>query len=222
MTTIKPYRPILYVIIIFVLISICFFIFYPAVINSNLYTAIAAFLVGLFAIFLYIKQKEDQKRDVANLIIAEIRQAERLINQFKKDGVTNSISYKLLPTNNWIKYNYLFIKDLDQDEIEQINNFYNHCFILDKAIDQISISHELENKSRAIHHFISLIAKESLGNEQVFNTNRDNFLGLIQKDKFVFMPDAPTKAIAQALSNISFITTSTVGAKLKKIARIGA
>lgn len=182
--------------------------------------AIATFLVGLFAIYLYIKQKEDQKRDAANVIIAEIRQAERLIDQFKKRGVGNDTPYQLLPSNNWVKYNYLFINDLDQDEIEHINNFYSQCFVLDKAIDQINIAHELRNKSEAIHHHISLIAKESFGDESIFKNNKDNFLKLIQKDGFSFSPDAPMFSIGKVFNNINLITTSTVGAKLKKIARI--
>lgn len=220
MSNIKPYKSILYVAGIFILISVYIFFLYPNFINSNLYNAVATFLVGLFAIYLYIKQKEDQKRDAANVIIAEIRQAERLIDQFKKSGISNDISYKLLPSNNWVKYNYLFINDLDQDEIEQINNFYSQCFVLDKAIDQINISHELKNKSVAIHHHISLIAKESFGDETTFNNNKNNFLKLIHKDGFAFRPDAPTLSIIKALNNINLVTTSTVGAKLKKIAQI--
>ncbi|MDO8443600.1 MAG: hypothetical protein Q7S78_01255 [Candidatus Azambacteria bacterium] len=220
MLNIKPYKSIMYVAGIFTLISIYLFFFYPNFTNSNLYTAIATFLVGLFAIYLYITQKEDQKKDAANVIIAEIRQAERLIDQFKKSGISNDISYKLLPSNNWAKYNYLFINDLDQDEIEQINNFYSQCFVLDRAIDQINISHELENKSRAIHHYISLIAKESSGDKITFNTNKDNFLKLINEDTTTFRPGAPISSIIKALNNINLITTSMVGSRLKKIARI--
>lgn len=220
MSNIKPYKSILCVAGIFIFISGSIFFFYPNFINSNFYTAVATFLVGLFAIYLYIKQKEDQKRDAANVIIAEIRQAERLIDQFKKSGIANDISYKLLPSNNWVKYNYLFINILDQDEIEQINNFYNQCFVLDKAIDQINISHELKNKSEAIHFHLSLIAKESFGNQKTFDKNKNQFIKLIQKDGFTFRPDAPTLSIVQALSNINFVTTSTVGAKLKNVAQI--
>ncbi len=220
MTNIKPYRSIIYVAVVFVSVSIIIFYLHPDFTKSNLYTAIATFIVGLFAIYLYITQKEDKKRDAANVIIAEIRQAERLIDQFKKRGVSNDISYQLLPSNNWVKYNYLFINDLDQDEIEQINNFYSQCFVLDKAIDQINISHELKNKSQAVHHHISLIAKESLGNEETFGINKNNFIKIISGDEFTFRPNAPVMSIVKALNNINLITTSTIGAKLKKIAKV--
>lgn len=197
-------------------------IFYvlKGILKYDLFSALSTFVVGSIAILLYVKQRKDQKRDAANVIIAEIRQAERLINQFKKNGISNDISYQLLPSNNWTKYNYLFINDLDQDEIEQINNFYSQCIVLDKEIDQINISHELKNKSLAMHNYISLIAKESMGNEEIFKTNKENYIKLMNKDIFTFRPEAPLVSIAKALNNIDLITTSSIGAKLKKIAQI--
>lgn len=194
--------------------------FFRGILKYDLLSALATFVVGTIAILLYVKQRKDQKRDAANVIIAEIRQAERLIDQFKKRGVSNDILFKILPSNNWKKYNYLFINDLDQDEIEQINNFYSQCLVLDNAIDQINISHDLKYKSIAIHKNISLIAKESLGNKEVFELNKTNFLKLIESDSYTFHAGAPAKSIATALNNINLITTSTIGAKLKSIAQI--
>jgi len=66
---IKPYKSIFYFATLFIVVSSLLFYFYPIIADSNIYTAIATFLVGLFAIYLYIKQKEDQRRDAANLIL---------------------------------------------------------------------------------------------------------------------------------------------------------
>ncbi len=83
--------------------------------NNNI--GVATFLVGFFAIFIYLKQKWDYKRDAASIILMEIRNAEKVIDLMKKHGVAISESMeKLLPSNNWIKYNYLFIKNFDRDE----------------------------------------------------------------------------------------------------------
>lgn len=188
--------------------------------NSNFFVALATLFVGGFAIYLYKRQKADSRRDAANVILAEIRQAERMIDEFKNNGIGNDVVYKLLPSNNWIKHNYLFINDLDSDEIDQINSFYNQCFVLDRTIDQNHISHELANKSVAIHQTLSVIAKESNGNKVFFDQAKKNYLDLILDDGYAFRPDATLRSINKALNNIRFITTSTVGAKLKKIAKI--
>lgn len=218
MKQIKDYKLIWVASIIFIIISAFLYYFIPEFATSNLFTAIATFIVGCFAIGIYLQQKIDQKRDAANVILAEIRYAERLIDQFKNSGIASDIQYQLLPSNNWNKYNYLFINNLDQDEISEINNFYNQCFILDRALDQISISYELKHKSMAIHNTISIIAKESLGSKENFDQNKNNFIKLIDSDTYAFRPGSPLNAITKTLNNTRFITTSTAGAKLKNIA----
>ena len=218
MKYLKNYRLLWIAVSIFVMLSALLYFFVPDFAKSNLYTAIATFIVGCFAIGLYIQQKIDQKRDSANVILSEIRYAEGLIDRFKTAGVSTDITYQLLPNNHWGKYNFLFIKDLDQDETTEINNFYNQCFILDKALDQISVYHELKHKSQVVHQTLSTIAKESLGNEQIFKTNKKAYLEIIEKDPYVFRADAPINAVVKTLNNIRFVTTSTAGSKLKDIA----
>jgi len=216
---IKKYKVIGLIIGIFIVVSLILYKFIPELIQSNILIALVTFIVGCFAIGLYISQKVDEKRDAANVILAEIRYAEKLIDQLKNSGISNDIQYQILPSNSWGKYGYIFINELDQDEIGEINNFYNQCFIMDRALDQVNISYELKHKSQAIHTQISVIAKESLGNMDLFEQNKNNFVRLIDNDTYTFRPIAPINAIAKTLNNIRFVTTSTAGAKLKSIAQ---
>lgn len=188
--------------------------------NSNFFVGLITLIVGGVAIFIYIKQKRDQKRDAANIILMEIRYAEKLIERFTAGGIVMDLQNKIIPTNNWYKYNYLFVQDLDIDEIDQLNNFYNQCSLIDKSIEQLNINKQLEQKSQAIHQVLIQLAKESIGNEAVYVLNRDVFLNIVNREIYVFRPDAPTKTIDNAMANIRFIMTSTVGAKLKNIAGI--
>lgn len=80
--------------------------------NDNI--GLVTLIVGGVAIYLYTQQKKDYKRDAASIILMEIRHAEKIIDQLKQGGSTEPV---LLPTNNWTKYNYLFIKDLDRERI---------------------------------------------------------------------------------------------------------
>lgn len=95
-------------------------------------------LVGGSAIYLYLKQKADQKRDAASLILQEIRYAEQQI-RIARDRESNfPLADKLLPTNSWHNNINLFIKDLKETEIDLISRFYSHANYLDIVIGIIS------------------------------------------------------------------------------------
>jgi len=176
-------------------------------------------VVGGYALFIYIKQKVDYRRDAANIILMEIRSAEAVISHIKSTGILN-LNYQILPSNSWYKYNYLFIKKLDKDEIDILNNFYNQCELLDKMLCQVnSLPQQLKDKGCHIQKYLTNIAKEALS-EADYNIKRTLFLEIVNKEKYWFEPEAPKEAIRNTLNNINFITTTTSGQKLKKIARI--
>lgn len=188
--------------------------------NSNFFIALITLTVGGFAIGLYIRQKRDFKRDAANIILMEIRHAEKEAERMKAVGVESSNTVKIiLPTNNWIKHNYLFIKDLDRDELDLINNFYNQCSAIDGALSQMSISKQLEQKGSCIHNILVQIAKDAISQAD-FDNKKKNFLDIIHDEAYVFRPDAPLNTIIKGLNNLTMITTSTAGGKLKKIAKL--
>jgi c-di-AMP phosphodiesterase-like protein len=218
MKNIKPYKTIFIATIIFIFISTCVFVFFDKM--ANLYTAIATFIVGLFAIGLYIKQQEDQKRDAANIILMEIRYAEKMIEKFTASAVIMDLQNKIIPINNWYKYNYLFTQELDTDEINQLNNFYNQCLLIDKSIEQLSIGKQLEEKANIIQKALVDLAKESDGDKNLYEVNKTKLLNIVNNEAYTFSPSAPQNTISAAVGNIGTITTSTTGAKLKKIAKL--
>ena len=93
---------------------------------------IVTLFVGGLAIYLYYKQKIENKRDAAKLILQEIRYAEQQIRSFRDSG-SYPLSTKLLPTNNWHNKINLFIKDLNESEIDLISRFYS---LVNKISDQ--------------------------------------------------------------------------------------
>jgi type II secretory pathway component PulF len=62
--------------------------------NDNL--GAVTFVVGFLAIYLYLKQRRDRKRDAARLILQEIRYAEQQIRNFRI-AQSYSLASKLLP-----------------------------------------------------------------------------------------------------------------------------
>lgn len=222
----NSYNSLFIVVLIFIVITVLLFLFSPGVLGSNFFVAFITFLVGTFVIYLYIAQKNDHKRDAANIVLMELRHAENIIDQ-TKGGEILEVSQALLPTNNWTKYNYLFIGDLDRDELDLINNFYNQCELIDKAATQMSISTQLEQKANHIHNEIVKLAMEEskLYSSEAdalngFNIKKEKFLKVIHSDGYAFRPADPQNKIIKSLFNIQKITTSSAGNILKKIAKL--
>lgn len=105
--------------------------------QSNFFLALTTFFVGGFAIYLYIKQKEDTKRDAAKIILQEIRRAEDIISDYKQSG-GYQFAKKIIATNSWNKNIHFFVGDLDNDELDRISNLYSTGEYLDTLIKQIS------------------------------------------------------------------------------------
>lgn len=104
--------------------------------NSNLGFVTVA--VGLIAWVIYWKQKRDNKRDAATLILQEIRYAEQQIRNARTFGSLYFFGDKLLPTNSWHKNINLFVNDLEPTGIDLISKFYSCAGYLDAVIGRIS------------------------------------------------------------------------------------
>jgi len=104
--------------------------------NDNI--GLITLVVGLSAIYLYLKQKADSKRDVAKLILQEIRYAEQQIRNSRRGALGYSLSSRLLPTNSWDDNIHLFIKDMKETEIDMISEFYSQAAFIDYLIEERS------------------------------------------------------------------------------------
>ncbi len=93
--------------------------------------------VGLIAIYLYLKQKKDNKRDAGLLILQEVRYAEQSVRNYRTNK-TYSFTEKILPTSSWHKNIHLFVKDLKETEIDLISKFYSNAAYLDEVISMLA------------------------------------------------------------------------------------
>lgn len=106
--------------------------------DSNFFTGTITLLVGLLAVILYFRQKNDQKRDAAKLILQEIRYAEQTIRIAKEHNYDYYLASKLLPTNSWHKNIHFFVHELTETDIDLISRFYSHSSYIDIIIEKIS------------------------------------------------------------------------------------
>ena len=105
--------------------------------NSNFFIAATTLVVGFTAYFVYKKQKRDEKKDAATILLAEIKSSTAilpgLIARFKKNKVLEE-GLVLLPSESWSKYKYLFVNDLKAEEWSAVDNYYEKCLAYDAAL----------------------------------------------------------------------------------------
>jgi len=95
--------------------------------------------VGLFAVLIYWRQRNDTKRDAAKLILQEIRYADQKVRNYRTYDSYN-FTEKILPTNSWHKNINLFIRVLTESELDLISKFFSSATYLDEVIKSISDS----------------------------------------------------------------------------------
>lgn len=103
-----------------------------------LLTPSATLFVGFYAYILYKKQKDDTKKDAANIIFLEILNAEKVLKiaQRSLEKIPPELPYDVITmaTESWSKNKYFFVNDFSSNEWEAINNFYNTCHLFDEAV----------------------------------------------------------------------------------------
>jgi len=152
-----------------------------------------------------------------------------------KDEVENEVlpgDVNLMHVESWNQYKYLFIKDLDRDEWEAVNDFYSRCKLIDEAISynktffQKNEEQFRVNKNRAAADY----AKESV---EAFYRGENVAVKDVAEEKYkkfdeIFMEInelySPRKPILDAKKHIQKLNLSisfgSVGSKLKRMAKI--
>ena len=112
--------------------------------------SVVTLLVGSFAICLYYRQKADAKRNVARIIIQEIRRAEDIIAEYKQVG-SYQFAKKIIATNSWTGNIHFFVGDINNDELDKISDLYSTGEYLDNLVDEISkitLEYEVERSKK--------------------------------------------------------------------------
>lgn len=190
--------------------------------NSNFFIALVTLLVGGVAIFIYVKQRRDSKRDAAKLVLQEIRRAEDVIADYKEHG-QYKFTKKIIATNSWAKNIHYFVGDLVIDELDKVSNLYSMGKYLDSIISKIS-DVKFETNVKVYEESIQRITKAISGETTAATQQVAGVSG--QPGQQIMMPVTVQVPVPwkQLLDEITFkyepIYYSTVGDKLRKIAGI--
>lgn len=207
--------------------------------NSNFFQTVVALIAGLVAYFIYWKQKLDYKKDAATSILLEIQNAERIIARIRESIRDNllKIDRTIIQSNNWEKYQHLFARDFDRDEWDTISDFYNKSILLDEAVkyNSLGFTNDVEqiraNKQRILADFAKDLITNASNKLQLnrdssemiseFNNQVKAFdqIYMSKQGEFAYLPMKPLNDAKIYLEDLRMISTTSVGLKLKRLAK---
>ncbi|MFI5240792.1 MAG: hypothetical protein ACHQUB_03750 [Candidatus Saccharimonadia bacterium] len=211
------------------------------VLNSQMIIALVTGLVASVAIWIYKKQKNDFRRDAANVILLEVEGAEQQLQKITEfitsDPNTIPENLLLMPNASWEKYRHLFIREFDRNEWDKLSDFYEKCRRYDLAVsDNNSFFGKNTDELRInMHRILANYAKDAAESmvkptadkskvEMEYLALRSQFIEIISntdfKHLYIYSPQKPINAAQAVLNSIeSSMSLTSVGTKLKRLSK---
>jgi len=192
--------------------------------NSPSFSTLVVLISGLFAFSVYFLQKRNEKKDAATIIMSEIRTAEQAILGILNSKRIAELSI-ILPNNTWVSRKHLFVRNLDQDEYNLVNDFYTKCSMAEnyRLFYYNTLNESVTSKSNHLQVSLIEIMLESIknGNGKIEYENRKNqLIDMANAENWLFAPNRPTTTLIEYITNMRNVTNTSAGEKLKKIARL--
>jgi|GEM_PF-1398191 len=212
--------------------SICLFLFPPIsfyfwganYFAQNLFSGWATIFSAWVVLVVYYAQKRDSRIKAAQILLMEIRGAEQALDRLRIEGVVED-TVSVLPVNSWAEAQHMFVKIMDQDEFGQIANFYNMCSVIDDHVERqksfISISNEAKVKliQQKLLELADRHKDRTEESKNAYETEKAAILEYYHQEAYNFEPNLPKSKIREYVPYIQYITTSTCGTKLKRLAK---
>jgi len=181
---------------------------------ENNASAIATVGTAVVAWLVYKKAKRDEKRDAANIILMDVRQAEKIVHGLlEKQDVDHNMG-KIILENNWSKYKHLFVSEFSQDDFEAFNRFFDSCIQINEARDRMLKLFEAGLSQKAV------IAQQRILDEDKNPEDKKKSIDALNKEAYVFVPNEPKEVVFRSLSLMGRLSITCAFEKLKKIAGI--
>jgi hypothetical protein len=190
--------------------------------NANL--GLLTFLTAISAYYIYWKQKRDDRRDAARIILQEIRRAEEIIKDYTQFKIF-VFTKKIIAVNSWSKNIHHFVGTLDTDELDRVSNLYSTGEYLDAVIGEIS-NYKLQSGFGEYHNQVQqLVNPEKAASEMKPIPSEkepsEEIERPLQLKNVVVQIKAPWEdMLIDITTKYEFIYNSPIAEKLKKIAKV--
>ena len=198
--------------------------------DTNRFLGMVTICVGLFAFRVYGIQKEDEKKNAAIIVLMEIRNAENSIKTMREKKLIAGYSLSVLPVSSWSKFSHLFVRDLDADELNSLNDFYRNCSLVEGLLRKLDDAHDMYMQEKwkvVLPRLLELSEKykdktpeENFKNDSDYWKERTALQSTYSADKTVPMADQVLNIIIKTVTTMQLMTDSSVVQKLRKMVGI--
>lgn len=174
---------------------------------------------GIIALVVYKAQARAREREAAIILLNDIRNAERAIDNLKKgDDVFNEI-ISILPICSWDNNYQMFTRHLSRDQFDLLNSFFNSCKAAQHELDNLRSYMRLamEEKARALQQVIVDLGQKY--HDEEYEQKKRDIISPIHKEGYWFQPSKPKEDLMRYINNIPKITGTVILERLSKIAR---
>lgn len=180
-------------------------------------------IVGLSAFGVYFWQKHDDKRTAATLLKSQINSIEKNISVLKEDHRLGNTSVyhakKILNDNSWEKYKHLFVKILDQSEVDIIQKFFDNAEQIERARLEIlnTMIVSWTHQSLIQHEFaLGALGERPDDFKQFFKAKIDFFNDIMKNLDLAYTPEIAISSLVKALDNFTLLSGTTAYQKIQK------
>jgi len=196
-------------------------VFYSAI-NSTATTNIIQLFAALVVWGIYSLKQRSRLRDVAKMILIEIRSLQPTIERIREKGVSPE-TLPLIVTDNWSSNKYIVVNKFDTDEFKRLNDFFEGCEMIEniRKRNEYQFDEGIKEKARLWQQYIA----RSLWNNHISGHDREKrkgeFLDKFGQEKSNFTAHYTERMVNEIMQNVpQDIAITTVGEKLKRLAGI--
>jgi hypothetical protein len=194
----------------------------------NQTASLATVVTAIVAYFIYKKSKDDELENAVRIIILEIKESERIIKRLNEEKNSGKQNYsndlvKVTPLKGWGKYSHLFIKKLNNDEYDQLNEYFKQCEVLEKYIEKNHNFFWVSTEERARQNEAigaQLILSKPDISPQQFSAEFEHLTSTYFGNATTYTPAGIKTQLDRSLDSIVLISISPVWNKLKSIAKM--
>lgn len=192
--------------------------------NGDLFQTIVILFVGFFTFIAIRIQMVERKKQIAMLLLMEIRSIESKVEDFKafdRDGGDVYTTQTVISTNSWEKYKHHFANDLNEDEHRRLNNFYDLAQRIEqeRKVLRNQIILVFEGKAKGLQEQICLLAAQNLTDEGKFHNDIRELSRLVGSNTPDYVGSRPRRLMVELAQECPDITTSSAGTELRKISK---
>jgi len=115
------------------------------ILSSPIATPLIAIVTIASTFAIYYVRRRYAKKDAALIILLEMQNADANIDEARKvyeaakannpSTIVFPEKLRLMKTESWTKYKYLFVRDFTDQQWQEIGKFYNNCINFDTAVE---------------------------------------------------------------------------------------